>query len=59
MITAVLVIAVFLAIGCLLIRTLPREAPRIPADVMERIDATLPRSQARQRWLENQKDLRQ
>jgi len=32
--------------------------PEIRPDVLERIDATLPRSQATERWLENQKEMR-
>lgn len=36
-----------------------RHHPRVPADVMQRIDFTLPRSQATERWLTNREDMKQ
>ncbi len=61
MIGVVLVVLVALLIATVLTWALGPVAaerrPRIRPDVMERIDATLPRSQEQERWITNRKDL--
>ena len=53
---------VFLTAGVLGYLALRREhdhLPHVPDDVMERIDAVLPRSQEEERWLTAREDMRQ
>ncbi len=62
MIGVVLVVVMALLIATVLTWALGPAAeerrPVIPSDVQARIDATLPRSQEAERWLENQKEMR-